>query len=81
MTDDDKYIRIAIISDERDAALFDAHLLRQEKEQLRLDNERLTDEIKRLRGAFFTIMGLCDSECSCAAGVIAKRALDGKDKP
>lgn len=73
--------RLAIVSDERDAARFDAHLLRQEKEQLRLENERLTDEIKRLRGAFFTIMGLCDSECSCAAGVIAKRSLDGNDKP
>lgn len=52
-----------------------------ERDAAREEAARLTDEIKRLRGAFFTIMGLCDSECSCAAGVIAKRALDGKDKP
>lgn len=42
----------------------------------------LLDEIKRLRGALYTVMGACDAECSCAASVVAKRALyDVKEKP
>lgn len=40
--------RLAIVSDERDAARFDAHLLRQEKEQLRLENERLRAALRGL---------------------------------
>jgi len=43
--------RLAIVSDERDAALFDAHLLRQEKEQLRQENERLRAALRGLLDA------------------------------
>ena len=35
-------------------------------------------EIKRLRGALYTVMGACDAECAaCGAYYVAKRALDG----
>lgn len=43
--------RLAIVSDERDAARFDAHCLRQEKEQLRLENERLRAALRGLVNA------------------------------
>lgn len=39
-------------------------------------------EIKRLRGALYTVMGACDAECSaCGAYYVAKRALDGMEMP
>lgn len=40
--------RLALVTDERDAARFDAHCLRQEKEQLRLENERLRAALRGL---------------------------------
>jgi hypothetical protein len=40
--------RLALVSDERDAARFDAHCLRQEKEQLRRENERLRTALRGL---------------------------------
>jgi|GEM_PF-4960084 len=48
------------------------------------DAERINNvaEIKRLRGALYTVMGACDAECSaCGAYYVAKRALDGKEPP
>ena len=49
------------------------------------DTERdaLVAEIKRLRGALYTVMGACDAECAaCGAYYVAKQALDGvKEKP
>lgn len=54
----------------------------EQRDAAREEVARLTDEIKRLRGALYTVMGMCDDECSCAAGVVAKRALDDvKEKP
>ena len=40
-------------------------------------------EIKRLRGALYTVMGACDAECAgCGAYYVAKKALDAtKEKP
>jgi len=48
------------------------------------DAERINNvaEIKRLRGALYTVMGACDAECSaCGAYYVAKRALDGMETP
>ena len=47
------------------------------------DIPKLLDEIKRLRGALYTVMGACDAECAaCGAYYVAKQALDGvKEKP
>jgi len=50
----------------------------------RLVAERINNvaEIKRLRGALYTVMGACDAECSaCGAYYVAKRALDGMETP
>jgi hypothetical protein len=50
-----------------------------EVERLRAENNA---EIKRLRGALYTVMGACDAECSaCGAYYVAKRALDGMETP
>lgn len=47
------------------------------------DIPKLLDEIKRLRGALYTVMGACDAECAaCGAYYVAKKALDDtKEKP
>lgn len=58
--------------------------MKQECDAAREEAARLTDEIKRLRGALYAVMGVCHDECSCscAASVVAKRALyDPKEKP
>lgn len=50
----------------------------------RIVAERINNvaEIKRLRGALYTVMGACDAECSaCGAYYVAKRALDGMETP
>lgn len=51
----------------------------------RIVAERINNvaEIKRLRGALYTVMGACDAECAaCGAYYVAKRALDGvKEQP
>ena len=50
-----------------------------EVERLRTEHNA---EIKRLRGALYTVMGACDAECSaCGAYYVAKRALDGMETP
>ena len=54
-----------------------------EVERLRAEAERANvTEIKRLRGALYTVMGACDAECAaCGAYYVAKRALDGMETP
>jgi len=42
------------------------------------ERHALLDEIQRLRGALYAVMGACDAECAaCGAYYVAKKALDG----
>jgi len=72
--------RLFILADERDAARFDAHLLRQEKEKLRQENELLREAL-RLAVVEMAAMDCLDERASRAL-LKAHEALDGtKDKP
>lgn len=88
LTDEDRSARVNLAAiettqpDDRELDYENVDTMRSEDDALRVENERLTDEIKRLRGALYTVMGVCHDECSCAASVVAKRALyDTKEKP